>query len=176
MIMLKSDGGNGSVSNSYFTNFIGHNNAYSLYIDAYWTDLPVQPGAGVLYTGLTFNEWHGDCADGALRAPISLVCPTGQPCTGIVIENFAMWTLTGSYEYYKCENAWGSGACLVGGSAHTAVPITTQTVASPPSGYAAPTMPGQLPAGLGLTVSIAIPTVPTTFFPGATPATKRAYP
>jgi hypothetical protein len=33
-------------------------------------------------------------------------------------------------------------------------------------------MPGEISSGLGLTVSIAIPTVPTTFYPGATPATK----
>jgi rhamnogalacturonan hydrolase len=44
------------------------------------------------------------------------------------------------------------------------------------SGYSAATMPSDLPSGLGITTSIAIPTVPTTFFPGATPATKRAYP
>jgi rhamnogalacturonan hydrolase len=36
-------------------------------------------------------------------------------------------------------------------------------------------MPGQLSSGLGLKSSIPIPTIPTTFFPGATPATALAY-
>lgn len=36
-------------------------------------------------------------------------------------------------------------------------------------------MPGQLSAGLGITTPIAIPTVPNSFYPGATPATPRVY-
>jgi rhamnogalacturonan hydrolase len=176
MLMLKSNGGDGTVSDCVFQNFIGHSNAYSLYIDGYWTQEALQSGDGVLYTGLTFNNWKGTCANGATRAPIMAICPSGAPCDSIVIENFAMWTDAGSYEYYKCENAWGSGGCLVSGSAHTAVAITTQTITAAPSGYSASKMAGDLASGLGITVSIAIPTVPTTFFPGATPATKRAYP
>jgi rhamnogalacturonan hydrolase len=39
------------------------------------------------------------------------------------------------------------------------------------TGYSAPTMPGQL-STLALSVEIPIPTIPTTFFPGATPASK----
>lgn len=40
------------------------------------------------------------------------------------------------------------------------------------SGYAVPKMPDDLSAGFALTASIPIPAVPTTFFPGATPASK----
>lgn len=174
--MLKSNGGDGSVSDCVFQNFIGHSNAYSLYIDGYWTQETLQSGAGVLYTGLTFTNWKGTCAAGATRAPIMAICPSTQPCTGITISNFAMWTDTRSHEYYKCENAWGSGACLVGGTTHTTIAITTQTVTAAPSGYSASKMAGDLASGLGITVSIAIPTVPSSFFPGVTPATKRAYP
>lgn len=86
-----------------------------------------------------------------------------------------MWTESGSVEYYKCADAWGSGYCLEGGTAHTEYGTVTSTVTSAPAGYSATTMPGQLTAGLGLTTSIAIPTVPNTFFPGATPATARVY-
>ncbi|TEY54807.1 hypothetical protein BOTCAL_0237g00090 [Botryotinia calthae] len=175
MFMIKSNGGSGSVSDSVFSNFIGHSNAYSLDIDAYWKSTPAT-GNGVLYTGLTFSNWKGTCADGTLRAPIQLICPTGQPCAGLSITNFAMWTDTGSYELYKCQNAWGDGGCLVHGSAHTAYSIVTQTVSSAPAGYSAAKMPNDLAAGYALTASIPIPTIPTTFFPGQVPATKRAYP
>ncbi|KAF7948939.1 hypothetical protein EAE96_008118 [Botrytis aclada] len=175
MFMIKSNGGSGSVSDSVFSNFIGHSNAYSLDIDAYWKSAPAT-GNGVLYTGLTFSNWKGTCANGAQRAPIQVICPTGQPCAGLSITNFAMWTDTGSYELYKCQNAWGDGGCLVHGTAHTAYSIVTQTVSTAPSGYSAAKMPNDLAGGYALTASIPIPTIPTTFFPGQVPATKRAYP
>lgn len=130
--MLKSNGGNGSVYDSQFTNFIGHDNAYSLYIDAYWTDETLAAGDGVLYTDLQFEDWTGDCADGEVRAPIMLICPTGAPCDGLTISDFSMWTLEGSYEYYKCENAWGTGDCLRAGTEHTAYAESTVTVTATP--------------------------------------------
>ncbi len=77
-----------------------------------------------------------------------------------------------STQKYICRSAYGSGYCLKSGSSHTSYAATTSTVSSAPAGYSAPTMAGDLSAGLGLTVSIAIPTIPSSFFPGATPATK----
>ena len=38
------------------------------------------------------------------------------------------------------------------------------------SNYAIQTMPGELKSGLGISVSIDIPPVPTSFYPGHTPA------
>lgn len=132
MLMIKSNGGSGSVSDCIFENFIGHSNAYSLDINGYWSDETVAAGNGVLFTDLTFNNWKGTCAAGATRAPINIICPDGNPCDGITIEDFAMWTDTGSYEYYKCESAWGSGGCLRGGSAHTSFAVSTVTVTAAP--------------------------------------------
>ncbi|KAI1318979.1 hypothetical protein F5Y16DRAFT_391348 [Xylariaceae sp. FL0255] len=40
------------------------------------------------------------------------------------------------------------------------------------SDYTYTTMPGELSSGLGVSVSIAIPTIPTSFFPGLTPYSK----
>ena len=198
MLMIKSNGGSGTVSDCTFENFIGHSNAYSLDINGYWTEETAAAGDGVLFTELTFNNWKGTCSAGETRAPINVICPDDVPCDGITIEDFAMWTDTGSYEYYKCENAWGSGGCLRGGSAHTSYAISTAVVTAAPyvstlfyahsvrvnllltaissSGYSAAKMPNDLASGFGLSTSIPIPTIPTTFFPGATPATARAYP
>ncbi|GLI73171.1 hypothetical protein PoHVEF18_001381 [Penicillium ochrochloron] len=175
MFMFKSNGGNGTVTEVTLQNFIGHENAYSLYIDAYWSSISAAEGDGVLYNSITFNNWKGTCANGATRAPLYVLCPSTQPCTNIVIEDFAMWTESGSTEYYKCADAWGSGYCLHSGSAHTSYGTVTSTLTAAPSGYSATTMPGQLTAGFGLSTSIPIPTVPNTFFPGATPATARVY-
>ncbi|CRG89246.1 hypothetical protein PISL3812_06282 [Talaromyces islandicus] len=175
MFMFKSNGGNGTVTEVTLQNFIGHKNAYSLYINAYWSDQTVAEGDGILYNSITFNNWKGTCANGAQRPPLYVWCPSTNPCTNIRIEDFAIWTESGSTEYYKCADAWGTGYCLHSGTQHTEYGTTTSTVKSAPSGYSAATMPGEITAGLGITTSIAIPTVPNTFFPGATPATPRVY-
>jgi rhamnogalacturonan hydrolase len=132
MFMIKSNGGSGTVSTCTFQNFIGHSNAYSLDINGYWSSQTIAAGNGVLYTGLTFNNWKGTCSAGATRGPINVICPDGNPCDGITISDFAMWTESGSYEYYKCESAWGNGGCLRGGSAHTAFAVSTVTVTAAP--------------------------------------------
>jgi len=163
------------VTDVTLSNFIGHENAYTFYIDAYWTEETLAAGDGVLYNSITVSNWKGTCANGATRAPLYVLCPSTQPCTNIIIEDFDIWTESGSTEYYKCADAWGSGYCLKAGSAHTEYGTVTSTVTSAPSGYSATTMPGQLTTGFDLSTSIPIPTVPNSFFPGATPATARVY-
>ncbi|KAL1878126.1 hypothetical protein VTK73DRAFT_8006 [Phialemonium thermophilum] len=172
MFMIKSNGGSGAVKNCTFSNFIGHKNAYSLNLDAHWTQLKLQPGNGVLYQDLHFINWTGSCSDGARRAPINVICPDKVPCHGINIEDFAIWTESGNREYYKCANAYGNGFCLRPGSTYSSY-TTTVTVTAAPSGWAAATMAADLTT-LPLSDSIPIPTIPTTFFPGATPYSKLA--
>jgi len=41
MFMFKSNGGNGTVHDVTLENFIGHKNAYSLYLNAYVCIIPV---------------------------------------------------------------------------------------------------------------------------------------
>lgn len=131
MFMIKSNGGSGTVKNCQFNNFIGHTNAYSLDLNAYWSSMSVVAGDGVFYEDLTFKNWKGTCANGATRAPMNVICPSGNPCTGITISEFAMWTEAGSSELYKCANAYGTGGCLNTGSSHTAY-TSTSTVKSAP--------------------------------------------
>lgn len=47
MMMIKSNGGSGTVSNVVLENFIGHGNAYSLDIDQYWSSMSAVAGNGV---------------------------------------------------------------------------------------------------------------------------------
>jgi len=169
MFMIKSSGGSGNISTSTFENFIGHTNAYSLDIDGYWSDETAATGDGVLFYDLTFSNWKGDCSNGATRGPIRVICPDGAPCAGLTIEDFAMWTDSGSLEYYTCRSAWGSGGCLAHGTTHTSYAVTTTTVTAAPSGYSASYMPSDLASGFAITASIPIPAIPTTFFPGAKP-------
>lgn len=129
--MIKSNGGSGTVRGCAFTNFIGHKNAYSLNIDAHWTQLKLQPGSGVQYENLNFTNWKGSCSDGARRGPINVICPDAQPCHGITISDFAIWTESGSREYYKCGSAFGSGGCLRPGPV-SSYAVSTSTVGATP--------------------------------------------
>lgn len=164
MFMIKSNGGDGYIKDCTFTNFIGHSNAYALDIDEYWTSRALDPGNGVVLSGLTFSNWQGTIID-PKRASINVVCADGAPCTGISISNINFWTDTKAAMHYFCRSAYGSGYCLKSSSGGPYQ--TTTTVSSAPANYNGAKMSGDLPTGLGLTVSIAIPAaIPTSFYPG----------
>ncbi|GLI81180.1 hypothetical protein PoHVEF18_009552 [Penicillium ochrochloron] len=172
MYMIKSNGGSGSVSNLVLENFIGHGNAYSLDIDQQWSSMSTVDGDGVQLNNITIKNWKGTEANGAQRGPIKVNCAAGAPCTDVTIEDFSMWTESGSYQKEICNNAYGSGACLKSGSGGSY--STTVTVKTTPTGYSAATMAADLKTAFGTVSSIPIPTIPTSFYPGATPISALA--
>nr|Q00001.1 RecName: Full=Rhamnogalacturonase A; Short=RGase A; Short=RHG A; AltName: Full=Rhamnogalacturonan hydrolase A; Flags: Precursor [Aspergillus aculeatus]AAB35485.1 rhamnogalacturonase [Aspergillus aculeatus]CAA58507.2 rhamnogalacturonase [Aspergillus aculeatus] len=173
MYMIKSNGGSGTVSNVLLENFIGHGNAYSLDIDGYWSSMTAVAGDGVQLNNITVKNWKGTEANGATRPPIRVVCSDTAPCTDLTLEDIAIWTESGSSELYLCRSAYGSGYCLKDSSSHTSY-TTTSTVTAAPSGYSATTMAADLATAFGLTASIPIPTIPTSFYPGLTPYSALA--
>ncbi|KAJ5895618.1 hypothetical protein N7495_007309 [Penicillium taxi] len=173
MYMIKSNGGDGTVSNIVLENFIGHGNAYSLDIDQKWSSMSVVDGDGVQLNNITISNWKGTEANGAARGPIKIICADGAPCTDITIEDFAMWTESGRSQWYSCESAYGEGACLKSGSKHTSY-TTTTTVTTKPSGYSASTMASDLATAFGFTEYIPIPSIPTSFYPGVKPYSSLA--
>ncbi|KAK0206568.1 RGase B [Desarmillaria ectypa] len=168
MMMIKSNGGSGSVSNAVFENFIGHSNAYSLDVDQYWSSMSTVDGDGVSLSNMTFSNWSGTCASGTQRGPVKFACADGAPCTDMTVTDFNMWTDSGSSIYYTCRSASGDGACLKDSSA-SSYAMVTQTITTVPSSYSAATLPDDLTTDFGTTASIPIPTIPTSFYPGATP-------
>ena len=178
MYMIKSYGGSGSVSDVILENFIGHGNAYSLDIDQYWSSMDPISGNGVQLSGVKVYNWTGTEADGAERGPVKVMCADGAPCTGIDIQDFAMWTETGDSQWYSCESAYTdekASYCLKSGASGASYAATTTTVTTAPTGYEAPTMPYDLSTHTwGTTESIPIPTMPSSFFPGATPYSALA--
>lgn len=113
-------------------------------------------GDGVQLTNITVKNWKGTEANGASRGPIKVKCAPGAPCTDVTIEDFAMWTESGSSQWYSCESAYGSGACLKDGDDYNSY-TTTQTVKSAPSGYSAATMASDLATAFGTESPIPIP-------------------
>ncbi|KAH8699216.1 RGase E [Talaromyces proteolyticus] len=174
MMMIKSNGGSGTLENAVFQDFIGHGNAYSLDFDSYWSSESTQTGDGVTYKNITFTNWHGTEANGAKRGPIRVICPDEVPCTDITISDWAMWTESGDSQTYTCRSAYGSGFCLRDDSGGTSSYTTTSTATAAPSGYSAATMAADLADSFGTTASIPIPAIPTSFFPGHTPISKLA--
>ncbi|KAL4975948.1 RGase A [Aspergillus desertorum] len=173
MYMIKSNGGSGTVSNLVLENFIGHGNAYSLDIDSAWSSMSKIEGDGVELKNVTIRNWKGTEEDGSQRGPIKVKCASGAPCTDVTIEDFAMWTESGDGQTYVCENAFGDGFCLAdgdGGSTFT----TTMAASAAPSGYSAPSMDANLETAFGTDSEIPIPTIPTSFYPGATPYSALA--
>lgn len=167
--MIKSNGGSGSLENAQFNNFMGHTNAYTLDLDSAWSSQTTAAGSGVQYSNLSFSHWHGTTLSGSQRPVVRVICPAAVPCTEIDVSAFMVWTDSGSYVQWLCQNAYGSGACIHTDTGSHTTYTTTATVSSV-SGYTYTTMPGELSAGLGLTTSIAIPAVPTSFFPGLQPS------
>lgn len=121
------------------------------------------------YSNITISNWKGTESNGLQRGPIKVLCPAGNPCYDLTIEDFAMWTESGDSQTYTCSNAYGEGFCLASGNDYVAYTATPTTVTVAPSGYSAATMAADLTAAFGTASSIPIPTIPTTFFPGVTP-------
>ncbi|KAL6235692.1 RGase A [Aspergillus navahoensis] len=173
MYMVKSNGGSGTVSNLVLENFIGHGNAYSLDIDSAWSSMSTIEGDGVELKNVTIRNWKGTEEDGTQRGPIKVKCASGAPCTDVTIENFAMWTESGDEQTYVCENAFGDGFCLVDGDGDSTF-TTILTASAAPSGYSMPSMDANLETAFGTDSEIPIPTIPTSFYPGATPYSALA--
>lgn len=107
--MIKSNVGLGTVSNCTFENFIGHSNAYSLNINAYWTQLALQSGDGVLYQDLSFINWSGAASNGVSRAPVNVIRPDDMLCEGLGIEEFEVCTETGDTIFTSALMRLGAG-------------------------------------------------------------------
>jgi len=86
-----------------------------------------------------------------------------------------MWTDSGNKELATCRSAYGIGYCLKSGSGVSYAAVT-QTITAAPADHTAPRMPDDLkdPNGFGTAVSIPIPAVPTSYFPGKQPISKVA--
>ena len=132
-MMIKSKGGSGTLQNAQFLNFMGHSNAYTLNLESNWSSQSQAAGDGVQYKNLTFSNWRGTCSDGTRRAPVQVLCPAAVPCTDITLRDVNIWTQSGSSELYKCQNAFGSGACLKPANAGRGAYTTVVTVKAMPT-------------------------------------------
>ena len=128
MLLIKSKGGSGPLNNALFNNFTGHRNRYALNLDSFWPGQEAEPGQGVEIDSLTFSNWAGTIIDGTAVPPIQLHCSPELLCGNLQVDEFNIWTETGSSEVYKCQNAYGLGACMnpfAGNGAYSTTKVVT---------------------------------------------------
>ncbi|GJP96292.1 rhamnogalacturonase E [Aspergillus niger] len=107
MMMIKTNGGLGNVSNIVFENFIGHGNVNSLDLDSYWSSMNAIDGVGIYYHNITIYNWTGTAIDGETRPPIRVICPEDMPCTEITLVQIDLLVEEGRYDEYYCAIACG---------------------------------------------------------------------
>ncbi|KAN0099920.1 glycoside hydrolase family 28 protein [Hyaloscypha variabilis] len=166
---LKTNGGSGTVMNMMWNEVIFYGAAYPLSIDSSWGTS--DGGNGIQMTNFTYKSWHGTEVENS-RSVIRLNCPPDYPCSELSLSDIYVWTESGDYVTYTCENSFGSGGfCLEkepsSGDLTTYTSFATNTVA--PS-YMSLKMAADHTAPFPSTTSFTIPLVPTSFYPGATPA------
>ncbi|GAM83955.1 hypothetical protein ANO11243_019450 [Dothideomycetidae sp. 11243] len=175
MMMIKSNGGSGTLKNVILENFIGHSNAYNLDVDQYWDDLATQPGEGVQLDNIVFSNWAVtvEDTDAVQRPPLRFNCADGSPCTNMILRNVNMQTISGDETTHFCRSAYGSGACLKDGDGGR-YEGATSTIKAAATGYTPPRMDQDLKSSFGTTASIPIPSIGPSFFPNVAPISRIA--
>ncbi|KAF2182075.1 glycoside hydrolase family 28 protein [Zopfia rhizophila CBS 207.26] len=164
---LKTNGGDGTVSDVTWDTVIVHKGPYVLAVNEAWgTD---RGSIGVQVKNLYYKNWHGYNTVNS-RPVIRLECDPDLPCYNITLNNVNLWTADGDYVTWSCQNAYGTGACLR--SANNGLSTYTSVTTAGKTYYATSYMPSDLASAFPSTVSFTIPPVPTTFYPDAAPSSK----
>ncbi|KAJ6134255.1 hypothetical protein N7523_000577 [Penicillium sp. IBT 18751x] len=143
-------GGSGYVTNVTFTNFRSLGSLYGLDINQYWQN-SFEPDTGsVTLSNLVFRNFSGSVADGALRPPLYLFASDLTFATNVTVEEFTVWTDSGTVIVNKISNIFGTGDDSYGSDTRIAsleagqspYPYTsTYTVTATPANWQAPTTP-----------------------------------
>lgn len=154
--------------------------AYGLDVNQYWSSMTAVDGDGVKLTNIEFKNWNGDVVNGVNRPPVQFICADGAPCVNststvplplapllpmhmylsiVTLTDVNMWSETDK-AIYKCESAYGTGACLQEVDSSVTSYAASTSSYSQPTGYTSVvTMDGDLTAGFTSTASIPVPSV-----------------
>ncbi|KAI9697475.1 MAG: hypothetical protein M1820_007810 [Bogoriella megaspora] len=170
---LKTNNGDGTVTDITWDTVIVHGGAYILAVNEAWGSS--SGSTGVQINNLRFTNWHGYNSDNS-RPTIRLECDTDVPCYNVTVDNVNLWTSDGSSVKWSCENSFGTGACLRAGDVKADVSAYTSvsTISKAPLGraYTTSTMAGDLTTDFPTTKSFTIPAIPTSFYPGQRPSSS----
>ncbi|KAM0226730.1 hypothetical protein ACHAPO_012119 [Fusarium lateritium] len=159
-------GGSGYVSNITFENFRSKASLYGLDINQYWQNTFEPDTGAIALTNLVFKNFSGSVGDGAKRPPLFLVANDLRFATNITVEDFSLWTESGTFIVNKIGNIFGHGDNSYGGadgiksltSGQSPTPYTsTYTITAKPTGWTAPSLPTWAVTSTGYGTDVPIP-------------------
>ncbi|KAJ5852363.1 CAZyme family GH28 [Penicillium soppii] len=143
-------GGSGYVTNITFSNFRSLASLYGLDINQYWQNTFEPDTGAVALSNLVFRNFSGSVADGAKRPPLYLIANDLTFATNVTVEDFTIWTESGTSVVNKISNIFGAGDDSYGstdgikslGEGESPSPYTsTYTITASPTNWQAPTTP-----------------------------------
>ncbi|KAJ5875740.1 uncharacterized protein N7473_013087 [Penicillium subrubescens] len=159
-------GGSGYVTNVTFSNFRSLSSLYGLDINQYWQNTFSPDTGSVALSNLVFRNFTGSVADGTKRPPIYLIANDLNFAINVTVEDFSLWTDTGSAIVNKINNVFGSGDNSYGVNngiktlSGTQSPYTytsIYTVTATPTSWQAPSTPTWAAPSTGYGTSTPIP-------------------
>ncbi|KAJ5912397.1 CAZyme family GH28 [Penicillium tannophilum] len=143
-------GGSGYVTNVTFSNFRSLASLYGLDINQYWQNSCEPDTGAVALSNLVFRNFSGSVADGAARPPLYLFANDLTFATNVTVEDFTVWTESGSSVVNKISNIFGTGDDSYGSSdgirslsqgESPSSYTSTYTITASPTNWQAPTTP-----------------------------------
>ncbi|KAI8716644.1 hypothetical protein NCS52_00958600 [Fusarium sp. LHS14.1] len=159
-------GGSGHVTNITFENFRSKASLYGLDINQYWQNTFEPDTGAVALSNLVFKNFSGSVADGAKRPPLFLAANDLSFAANVTVEDFSIWTESGTSVINKISNIYGHGDDSYGeedgvkslASGQSPAPYTSvYTVTATPSGWTAPSVPTWAAASTGYGTDVPIP-------------------
>ncbi|KAJ5523811.1 CAZyme family GH28 [Penicillium frequentans] len=143
-------GGSGYVTNVTFSNFRSLASLYGLDINQYWQNTYEPDTGAVALSNLVFRNFSGSVADGAARPPLYLFANDLTFATNVTVEDFTVWTESGSSVVNKISNIFGTGDDSYGSSdgirslsqgESPSSYTSTYTITASPTNWQAPSTP-----------------------------------
>ncbi|KAJ5917236.1 CAZyme family GH28 [Penicillium verhagenii] len=143
-------GGSGYVTNVTFSNFRSLASLYGLDIDQYWQNTYTPDTGSVTLSNLLFQNFSGSVANGVTRPPLYFFANDLTFATNVTVEDFSVWTETGTTVVNKISNIFGTGddsygtndgiESLSDGESPSSY-TSTYTITASPTNWVAPTTP-----------------------------------
>ncbi|CAI7638895.1 unnamed protein product [Penicillium pancosmium] len=102
-------GGSGYVTNITFSNFRSLASLYGLDINQYWQNTFGPDTGAVALSNLVFRNFSGSVADGSKRPPLYLIANDLTFALNVTVEDFTVWTQSGTQIINKVSNVFGVG-------------------------------------------------------------------
>ncbi|CAG8943651.1 unnamed protein product [Penicillium salamii] len=144
-------GGSGYVTNITFSNFRSLASLYGLSVNQYWQNtFEPDTGAVALSNLHDLIPFTGSVAQGTKRPPLYLIANDLTFATNVTVEDFTVWTETGTTVLNKISNIFGTGDNSYGSNdgikslakGESPSPYTsTYTITASPTNWQAPSTP-----------------------------------